>query len=442
MKRSTGAILTIASCRRVLGWLLAIAFGFIAGDRLFAQSDSALGLKRLTQDQWTIITDMPIDREIESWPKVLDQALLSWCQKWSIDAVEARKWPLVIHWIGDRKLFEQAGLLEGVPPFEDGLQIADKIFLREQPSVYYRRHLLLHEATHWVMYRAFGGGGSPWFMEGMAEIEGTHLWKDDQLTMGIIPGDASSVPHWGRFKRLAESTAAKRMPSIKQILRYGNERENRMDRYVWSWAACIYLRNHPVYGPLLGRASAAPLDYSMKLSEEFEKSLLARWDWVERDWKLFVDDFDFGYQPESNLVAIEDVAQGIRESGPSEFTLDTDCAKGWQLARCYLKAGEQVEIHAQGTYVVRSANQEAWESSPDGITYEYHRRMPLGKLLGGFVSTDTSAPLEVFGVGKQAVYEAQRDGWLLFRVNEPVGQRLDNSGTLQVRGRITSSRPR
>ena len=186
MKRSTGAILTIASCRRVLGWLLAIAFGFIAGDRLFAQSDSALGLKRLTQDQWTIITDMPIDREIESWPKVLDQALLSWCQKWSIDPVEARKWPLVIHWIGDRKLFEQAGLLEGVPPFEDGLQIADKVFLREQPSVYYRRHLLLHEATHWVMYRAFGGGGSPWFMEGMAEIEGTHLWKDDQLTMGII----------------------------------------------------------------------------------------------------------------------------------------------------------------------------------------------------------------------------------------------------------------
>jgi hypothetical protein len=260
--------------------------------------------------------------------------------------------------------------------------------------------------------------------------------------MGIIPGDASSVPHWGRFKRLAESTAAKRMPSIKQILRYGNERENRMDRYVWSWAACIYLRNHPVYGPLLGRASAAPLDYSMKLSEEFEKSLLARWDWVERDWKLFVDDFDFGYQPESNLVALEDVAQDIRESGLSEFTLDTDCAKGWQLARCYLKAGEQVEIHAQGTYVVRSANQEAWESSPDGITYEYHRRMPLGKLLGGFVSTDTSAPLEVFGVGKQAVYEAQRDGWLLFRVNEPVGQRLDNSGTLQVRGRITSSRPR
>jgi hypothetical protein len=107
-----------------------------------------------------------------------------------------------------------------------------------------------------------------------------------------------------------------------------------------------------------------------------------------------------------------------------------------------LKAGEQVEIHAKGTYVVRSANQEAWESSPDGITYEYHRRMPLGKLLGGFICTDTSAPLEVFGVGKQAVYEAQRDGWLLFRVNEPVGQRLDNSGTLQVHGRITSSRPR
>ena len=435
------ALRILLKSRLVLGCLFAIALS-ITETKLKAQIDAAMGLKRLTQDQWTIITDLPIDREIESWPKVLDQALLSWCQKWSIDPATAKTWPLVIHCMADRKVFDQAGLLQGVPAFEDGIQIADKVFLREQPSSYYRRHLLLHEATHWVMYRAFGGGGSPWFMEGMAEMQGTHRWENGQLTMAIIPGDARSVPHWGRFKRLAESTAAKRMPSIKQILRYGNDRENRMDRYAWSWAACVYLCNHPVSGPFLQRASAAPLDYSMKLSEELEKSLSSRWEWVERDWKLFVDDFDFGYQPDSNPVALEGWAQGIGDFGSGEISLDADSANGWQFAQCFLKAGQQVEIRAQGTYVVRVVNQEAWECSPEGITYEYHRQMPLGKLLGGFVSADTSKPLEVFGVGKQALYEATSDGWLLFRINEPVGQRHDNEGKIQVRGRITSSRPR
>jgi hypothetical protein len=191
---------------------------------------------------------------------------------------------------------------------------------------------------------------------------------------------------------------------------------------------------------MLQRASAAPLDYSLKLTQQFENSLADRWDWVERDWKLFVDEFDFGYQPTSNLIALEPLTKDLSEGLPKDLSVDVDSAKGWQIANLFLRTGQQVNISAEGTYVVRMQNQQAWESSPSGISYQYYRHMPMGKLIGGFISTDTSRPLDVFAIGKQIEYVAQSDGWLLLRINEPVGKRQDNSGKLTVRCKI-GSRP-
>lgn len=391
------------------------------------------GLKRFSKDQWTVITDLPIDQEIESWPVLLDQALLAWCQKWGVDASVAKTWPLTIHCIGDRKVFEKSGLLEGVPAFDDGFQLADRVFLLEQPSIYYRRHLLLHEATHWVMSHVFGGGGAPWFMEGMAEVEGTHRLDQGVLSLGIIPSDPQMVPHWGRFKRLSDSIAAKGVPSMRRILGYVNDRQDRMDRYSWSWAACVFWRNHPLYATQFDTASQAPLDYSMKLSEKLLSDLKDRWDWVERDWKLFVDEFDFGYQPNAGAIALEDLTKAIVEPAANQIEMELDVTKGWQLAQVFLKSGTRIRIGVDGLYAVRTEAQQVWESSPEGLTYKYFRHMPMGSTLGAFVSADAFKPLDVFRVGSQAEYEAQTDGWVLFRVNEPVGQRQDNTGKLNLR---------
>ncbi len=398
-----------------------------------AQVESSNGIKSFTVGQWTILTDLPIDQELESWPNLLDQAVVSWCQKWSIDPKSAKSWNLTIHCIGDRALFQRAGLLEGVPAFEDGFQLADRVYLVDQPSTYYRRHLLLHELTHWIMYRAFGGGGSPWFMEGMAEVEGTHQLNNGALTLAVIPNDPKEVPHWGRFKRLSDSITRSGVPKFKHIVFYGNDRQDRMDRYCWSWAGCVFLRNHPLYFPYLEKASAKPLDYSMKLSQQLESSLLDRWDWVERDWKLFVDEFNFGFQPKLNLLSMEQATQGLPSQSRIDLTMQVDTVQSWQLAKTFFKQGQRIRIDADGTYVVKVENQDNWESSAEGITYQYHRHLPMGKLIGGFVSTDIEKPLEVIPLGKQRQFTASSDGWLLLRINEPVGQRQDNSGQLSVR---------
>jgi hypothetical protein len=334
--------------------------------------------------------------------------------------------------MGDRKVFEQAGLLDGVPPFEDGFQQADRVFLVEQPSNYYRRHLLLHEATHWIMYRAFGGGGAPWFMEGMAELQATHRLNKDLLNLAIIPDGPESVPHWGRFKKLSDSMKANGVPKLKRILYYGNDRQDRMDRYCWSWAACVFLSNHRVYWPDLEKSSTPPLDYSLKLSEEFEKSLADRWDFVERDWKVFVDEFGWGYDPQSDLVCLERSIRTIGNIIAGRSTMELDTTDGWQLFRFPVKQGQEVNIEAKGTYVVQVRNQQAWESTPNGLTYQYHRHIPMGKLIGGFLSVDVEQPFEVFPVGNACDFKASRDGWLLLKINEPVGERRDNSGWLTV----------
>lgn len=397
-----------------------------------AQGESLAGIKSFSKGQWTILTDLPIDQEIESWPNILDQALATWCQKWSIDPAVAKSWPLTIHCMGDRKLFEQSGLLDGVPSFEDGFQQADRVFLVEQPSNYYRRHLLLHEATHWIMYRAFGGGGAPWFMEGMAELEATHRLDKNILSLGIIPDRPESVPHWGRFKKLSDSVAANGVPKLKRIIYYGNERQDRMDRYCWSWAACVFLRNHPLYRPFLDQSSTPPLDYSLKLSEQFEKSLADRWEDVERDWKLFVDEFGFGYQPTLDLISLDGYIRKNNTSQASQVSMQLDTTKGWQLVDLPIKQGQGACITAEGIYAVQVRNQQAWDSTPEGLTYQYHRHIPMGKLIGGFLSLDNDQPLDVFPVGKRHEFKAPSDGWLLLRINEPVGDRRDNSGLLTV----------
>lgn len=424
-------------------------------------------LKQWSSGQWTFVTDLPIDDEVKTWPNILDQALLQWCKKWNIPIDTAKQWPLTIHWIGDRNAFEQAGLLEGTLPFDDGFQLADKIFLLEQPSLYYRRHLLLHEATHWVMYRAFGGAGSPWFMEGMAEVEGTHELNQGKLQLAVIPTDPLTVPHWGRFNRLRSSVENGKTPSMKQILRFGNQREDRMDRYVWSWAACVFFRNHPRYSQAFSLAASPPLDYSDTLSKRLESSLQNQWDFVEADWSLFAQEFNFGFDPTKHIFETE----SLTSMPPSSQPLLVDSKRSWQGRAGEVKKGTRLTIRASGQYVIatpigsstdpRSTNARQmklpWRSSAEGVTIEYHQHFPLGKLIACFIPNPQSAkPKEIVGnneatnnalartpmvfpVGQQAEFTPPSDGWILFKINEPVADLIDNSGSLTVE--ITSSTP-
>ncbi|MCU0724654.1 MAG: hypothetical protein MUE73_02525 [Planctomycetes bacterium] len=63
-------------------------------------------------------------------------------------------------------------------------------YLWRQPTIYYSRVLLLHEATHQFHYLARTGNRSLpayWYVEGLAEYLGRHHWDGERLTLGALP---------------------------------------------------------------------------------------------------------------------------------------------------------------------------------------------------------------------------------------------------------------
>lgn len=65
-----------------------------------------------------------------------------------------------------------------------------KAYLYAQPSEYFTRQLILHEATHQFHYLAATGNrnvAEGWYTEGIAEYFGMHNWDGKTLKTGVVP---------------------------------------------------------------------------------------------------------------------------------------------------------------------------------------------------------------------------------------------------------------
>ena len=148
----------------------------------------------------------------------------------------------------DKARFRQAGLLPPyVPALLPGYSINHELWLNEQPSDYYRRHLFLHEGTHGFMNTLLGGCGPAWYMEGLAELLGTHRWHEGRLTLGYMPANRDEVPYWGRSKLVKDAAEAGRARPLKEVVELALTSTNQVEGYAWSWAAATLLDHHPRY---------------------------------------------------------------------------------------------------------------------------------------------------------------------------------------------------
>ena len=179
---------------------------------------------------------------------MFDAAVPLWCDYFGVDPAQVADWKLVGRVMKDKERFVGAGLYPAsLPEFPHGYLAGSQLWLYDQPSDYYRRHLLLHEGTHCFMHRWLGGAGPPWYMEGMAELLGTHRWQDGKLTLGVMPRTKDEVPYWGRVKivkdelcgrprHVADSTCC--ATTARPIC--GTE------PYGWCWAAAAFFDEHPL----------------------------------------------------------------------------------------------------------------------------------------------------------------------------------------------------
>jgi hypothetical protein len=138
-----------------------------------------------------------------------------------------------------------------------------KAYLWPQPSAYFTRQLILHEATHQFHYLAATGNRSPsagWYTEGLAEYFGMHNWDGEELRTGVVP--AVTLENY-------PAKALQQLTDLKDDAEAIGTCAKPVDRPL-GWALTHYLVNRH---PQRWRALAAMLDEGTKPEKAWEKAI-------------------------------------------------------------------------------------------------------------------------------------------------------------------------
>lgn len=413
-------------------------FALLGPPHSIAQSGPADGFQRVSGEHIDVVTDLPLDDSVRELKDIFDAAMPHWCRVFRVDPAEADSWRATAYIMVARERFAKAGLLsEKLPPFPHGYQMGNELWVVEQASLYYRRHLLLHEGTHWFMARKFGSSGPPWMMEGLAEWLATHRWHDGQLQMGIIPRARNDFPLWGRISLIQQQTADGLAPSLETILRYDNRAHQSAEAYAWSWAAVIFMIHNPSTKATFekifdGKAASGKLRDDDSSTRQILRSIQNRLPLVRAEWSAMLTGLDYGFEPSRELVSLDHRSQGLDKS----VTVTVDASKGWQTTGLKVVQGQTIKITAKGRYVIGTEG-KPWICEPAGVTLRYHQGQPLGKLIMAIAAPMDKKPefsetLPIVPIGSETTITASSAGHLLLRINETGADLDDNSGTFSV----------
>lgn len=412
------------------------AFGTAAAQKklqIDPQRVASKGIRKLTGKHLTLYTDLPADKEVDQLPKIFDLAVPQWCEYFKIDPKKVEQWHMTGFLIKEKERFQAAGLMpDFLPPFLFGYHFGHELWAYEQPSAYYRRHLLLHEGTHAFMAWHLGGSGPPWYSEGMAELMGTHRWQDGRLTLSYFPKNREEASHWGRVKIIRDEFQAQRGKTLLEVMQYGPRAHLQNEPYAWCWAATTFLDNHPDYREAFRQLRSQSGDRTNDFSSAFYQKLKADWPKIAEQWQLFVVEMDYGYDVAKAAVDYKP-GSPLPPNG-ADVTIRAD--RGWQSTGIRLEAGKTYNITAAGRYQVGKLP-KPWWCEPGGVTIRYYRGQPLGMLMGAVRADDGSgekitrlALPQPIGLSRQI--SMKQSGTLYLRINEFSGALADNSGEVKV----------
>lgn len=394
---------------------------------------AAAGIRRLEGKHIHLYTDLPAGDAVDELPRVFDAAVPLWCEYFGIDPAKLAAWKIVGCVIKDKERFLGAGLYdESLPDFPHGYSSGSQLWLYDQPSDYYRRHLLLHEGTHCFMDRWLGGGGPPWYMEGMAELLGTHQWQAGKLQLAHLPRSKEEVPYWGRVKIIKDDFAANRGMPLTEIMKYDSRAHLRVEPYGWCWGAAAFLDQHPLTQAAFRDLKTQTGDRSIEFSNRFRQRLKLQWREIDEDWQLFIIHCDYGYDF-ARAATVRQPAVDLPASGASA-SIAAD--RFWQSTGFKLRAGQTYQLTASGRFQV--ANQpRPWPCEANGVTIRYESGRPLGMLLAAINDEETPpGPLTPLAtpqpIGASGTITPETTGTLYLRINESPSGLADNAGTLSV----------
>jgi hypothetical protein len=386
---------------------------------------AAAGVRVLDGKFVRVLTDLPSKAAVDELPAVFDAAVPLWAEYFRVPAakLDGARWQAYV--VDDRELFAALDLLPAAnPEFKNGFATDWELWLVDQPSDYYRRHLLLHEGTHAFMESQLGGCGPGWYKEGVAELLGTHEWRDGRLKLGVFPANKNDFPMWGRIKLIRDALAEGKALSIDQVLALDSRREMSTDQYAWTWALAAMMEHDPkTHG--WPRKLSEEIPRKTNLTDLFKIYHTYRGNIVDWQWQTFISQLNYGgYDFARMEIAIED---------KSPNTIDAD--RGWQSTNQRLAKGRTYRITARGRYQIAGGD-EPWMCEPGGVTIEYYDGKPLGVLLGALTGRDINERgsfAQPKTIGLETTITLDRDGTLYLRVNESSIGLADNRGEVRVR---------
>jgi hypothetical protein len=482
--RNRSVIACWHACMVVAGLGLPAATAAAADDSVAPLRAAArrAGLRLVEGRHLTLVTDRPARAGdgVDDLPRLFDEAFAAWCRHFAIDPRDHRQWRAFGCLVVDRERFREAGLLpESVPDFSNGFCDRNRFWMIDQSNAAYRRHLLLHEGVHAFTISLRNLDTPAWYTEGIAELLATHRLEPDvdglpRLVVTPIPQAATDVEQLGRIEAIQRLRAAGAMPGLDDVFTAQSTAHGDMTLYASSWAAVALLSLHPRHAAALKAVEQGPLDRA------FTAHLRQRPGWdatlAARDFDAFTDDVDYGYDFSRSAI---DWAPGA----PLEDrrTLQVDAARGWQNSGLRLTRGRRYVVRARGRAQVgqasacrqggqasacreggqasacreggqasacREGEQCRLETEPDGISIDWYRHRPLGRLLAAqWVESPDAAPgarsqhdaapsarrrFVVVGEGAAAAFVAPVDGPLFFKLNDPPGALADNEGGFRV----------
>ncbi len=336
--------------------------------------------------------------------------------------------------MADKALFQRAGLLpEDLAPFLNGRHQGQEFWVNEQETDYYRRHLVIHEVTHCFMFAVPGVHIPSWYMEGMAELFGTHrIDAHGRYEFRVMPDRPERFDGLGRIPLLRTEVAQGRWKSFDDLGRLTPAEFLNNRAYAWSWAACAFLDGHPRYSRRFRELGKHTL--GGEFASTWLRLYAADLPDLRTEWALFTHELQFGY--DLTRAAIDFETGKPLGRGESRPPLGVAANRGWQPGGIAVEQGHKYEITATGD-VTLATLPKPWISQPQGISIVYSEGHPIGTLLAT-VRREPAAKgseetmLKEIVVGRNATFVAATGGTLYFRINDRWGSLADNKGRYRV----------
>ncbi|HEY4261337.1 MAG TPA: hypothetical protein VGM98_14315 [Schlesneria sp.] len=343
--------------------------------------------------------------------------------------------------IGDDALFREAGLIPGdLPRFEHGRHRRNEFWMREQQYDYYRRHLLIHEATHCFMTTMPDVDAPVWYMEGMAECFGTHrIAQDGTIEFRVMPISPEEFAGSGRITVIRNDYASGEAKSVTEILGLRPEEFLKTDQYAWSWGLCTFLDTHPRYQERFRKLgehlqqNAFPAEFHRSFSPDARD--------LATEWTLFAQNLQYGYDATRAAIDFQPGAELTASHLQSEVEIKAD--RGWQSSTVRMREGDKYMISATGRFEL-AQEPKPWISEPSGISFRYFGGKPLGLLLGclrtesGESGGGEDSMLRVYPIGLGGTFTAPVSGTMYLRINDEWNSLSDNKGSVRVEVRAVA----